>query len=151
MAQDTRPGWTEDQRRGRARSGSKAEATDWLRGNGLNQSPAVEPGGFLFVQIALVKLRGGLRSAVPLSSPEAAALFLTGRTHLAVRPNGHSQPAAPRNPPVPFTPLGFRQSLASKLPEPRCGRSRMGFPIGTITAIFLRILFAIQKQLHLPL
>ena len=46
MAQDARPGWTEDPRRGRARSGSKAEATDWLRSNRLNESPPVEPGGF---------------------------------------------------------------------------------------------------------
>ena len=77
---------------------------------------------------------GGLRSAAPLSSCGTGvlrALFLAKRTGGAVRPCGHRRPGSPRNPPVPFTPLGFRQSFASKLAEPNCGRCRIGFPIGT--------------------
>ena len=82
-----------------------------------------------------LRKRGGVSSAAPLSSCGTGvlrALFLAKRTSGAVRPCGHRPSEAPRNPPVPFTPLGFRESFASKLPEPSCRRSRMGFPIGTV-------------------
>jgi len=81
-----------------------------------------------------LRKRGGVSSAAPLPSCGTGvlrALFLAKRTSGAVRPCGHRRSEAPRNPPVPFTPLGFRESFASKLAEPNCGRCRIGFPIGT--------------------